>query len=36
VAGDEVHPQTGRSYCSMWESFDRDSQPLRPLELDLD
>jgi 2-amino-4-hydroxy-6-hydroxymethyldihydropteridine diphosphokinase len=36
VAGDEVHPQTGRSYCSMWESFDHGSQPLRPLELDLD
>jgi 2-amino-4-hydroxy-6-hydroxymethyldihydropteridine diphosphokinase len=36
VAGDEVHPQTGRSYRSLWESFDRDSQPLRPLDLDLD
>ena len=36
VAGDEVHPRTGHSSRSLWESFDRDSQPLRPLDLDLD
>lgn len=35
VAGDEVHPRTGRTYRSLWEGFDRGSQPLRPLELDL-
>jgi 2-amino-4-hydroxy-6-hydroxymethyldihydropteridine diphosphokinase len=35
VAGDEIHPQAGRSYRAMWEGFDRSSQPLRPLELDL-
>ncbi len=35
VAEDEIHPQTGRSYRSMWENFDRGSQPLRPVELDL-
>ncbi len=35
VAGDEVHPQTGRTYRAMWEGFDRSSQSLRPVDLDL-
>lgn len=32
---DLVHPVTGRTLAGHWESFDRDSQPLRRLELNL-
>jgi len=36
VAPEERHPVRGRSYRELWEAFDKDGQPLTPLELDLD
>jgi 2-amino-4-hydroxy-6-hydroxymethyldihydropteridine diphosphokinase len=36
LAGDEVHPLTGKSYRRLWQEFDHDSQPLWPVELLLD
>jgi 2-amino-4-hydroxy-6-hydroxymethyldihydropteridine diphosphokinase len=35
VAGEEIHPETGRSYRDLWGGFDRTVQPLAPLELEL-
>jgi 2-amino-4-hydroxy-6-hydroxymethyldihydropteridine diphosphokinase len=28
VAGDEIHPQSGRTYRQLWEAFDKREQPL--------
>jgi 2-amino-4-hydroxy-6-hydroxymethyldihydropteridine diphosphokinase len=36
VAGDEVHAGSGRTYRALWEAFDRDRQPLRPVRLELE
>lgn len=36
VAGDEIHPSIGISYRALWEGFDKNRQPLRPVALDLD
>ncbi len=33
LAGDEIHPLLGKSYRELWEEFDQDSQPLRPVDL---
>lgn len=35
VAGDEVHPLTGRTYGELWAAFDKTRQTLNPVELDL-
>jgi len=35
VAGSERHPVLARSYRELWQDFDRESQPLRPVRLDL-
>jgi 2-amino-4-hydroxy-6-hydroxymethyldihydropteridine diphosphokinase len=34
VAGGERHPVDGRSYAELWAAFDRDAQPLRPVEFE--
>jgi 2-amino-4-hydroxy-6-hydroxymethyldihydropteridine diphosphokinase len=36
VAGDEVHPLTGRTYGELWAAFDKTRQTLNPVDLDLD
>lgn len=36
VAPEDRHPVLGLSYRGLWESFDKDGQPLTPLELALD
>ena len=36
VAGDEVHPLTGRTYGELWAAFDKTRHTLNPVELDLD
>ena len=36
LAGDEIHPPTGKSYRQLWQEFDHSSQPLWPVELLLD
>jgi 2-amino-4-hydroxy-6-hydroxymethyldihydropteridine diphosphokinase len=35
LAPDLVHPVTGRTLAAHWEKFDRDSQPLMRVEVDL-
>lgn len=35
VAGDESHPIVGRRYRELWRDFDKSSQPLVPVGVDL-
>jgi len=34
VAGGAIHPALGRSYRSLWEAFDRQAQPIVPVQVD--
>jgi 2-amino-4-hydroxy-6-hydroxymethyldihydropteridine diphosphokinase len=34
VAGDEIHPLLGRSYRALWAAFDRQDQPIVPVDFD--
>ena len=36
VAADDIHPETGLSYQSMWDAFDKSGQPLRAIDIRLD
>lgn len=36
IAPDVRHPETGQTFLEHWQGFDRDSQPLTVVELDLD
>jgi 2-amino-4-hydroxy-6-hydroxymethyldihydropteridine diphosphokinase len=36
VAPDETHPVSGRSYRRLWADFDRSSQPIAPVNFDLE
>jgi 2-amino-4-hydroxy-6-hydroxymethyldihydropteridine diphosphokinase len=36
IAGDERHPILGQTYRVLWDAFDRQSQPMTPVGLDLD
>jgi 2-amino-4-hydroxy-6-hydroxymethyldihydropteridine diphosphokinase len=35
IAGGMPHPITGRSFAALWGDFDKDSQPMWPVEIDL-
>lgn len=36
IAGDRLHPQTGRSYAEMWRDYDKARQSLWPVPFDWD
>lgn len=36
LAGEERHPELGLTYRELWVGFDQASQPLRPVDLNLD
>lgn len=31
VAPEQVHPETGKTFASLWAAFDKSGQPLRPI-----
>ncbi|MCG8486410.1 MAG: 2-amino-4-hydroxy-6-hydroxymethyldihydropteridine diphosphokinase [Chromatiales bacterium] len=35
VAGEEIHPEEGKSYRQLWQGFDRSGQALWPVALEL-